>query len=75
VGVLFVGYINTFLILKAEARGYPGWVHSPEDEERYVKSFWRSEGMRLQKEAITEYVSGGPKNYAYRVLATVTGTV
>jgi len=31
--VLFVDYINTFLKLKAEASGYPGWVHSPEDKE------------------------------------------
>jgi len=26
-------------------------------------------------EAISEFVSGGPKNYAYRVLDSVTGTV
>jgi hypothetical protein len=29
-GGLFVNYINTFLKLKAEASGYPGWVRSPE---------------------------------------------
>ena len=28
----FVDYINTFLKLKAEASGYPGWVRSPADE-------------------------------------------
>jgi len=38
-GGLFVEYINTFLKLKAEANGYPGWVHSPEDKDRYVYSF------------------------------------
>ena len=43
----FVDYINTFLKLKAEASGYPGRVHSPEDEERYVESFWTSEGIRM----------------------------
>ena len=48
----FVDYINTFLKLKEEASGYPGWVHSPEDEDRYVDSFWQSEGLRLEKEAI-----------------------
>jgi len=26
-----VQYIDTFLELKAEASGYPGWVQSPED--------------------------------------------
>jgi len=43
-GGLFVDYINTFLKLKAEASGYSGWVHSPEDEDRYVGSYWQSEG-------------------------------
>jgi len=38
-GGLFVNYIKTFLKLKAEASGYPGWVRSPEDEDRYVQSF------------------------------------
>jgi len=51
-GGLFVDYINTFLKLKAEASGYPDWVKNPEDEERYIKSFWESEGIRLDKEAI-----------------------
>ena len=41
---LFVDYINIFLKLKAEDSGYPGCVHSPEDEDRYVESFWQSEG-------------------------------
>jgi len=39
---LFVDYINTFLKLKAEASGYPGWVRSPEDEELYVVTFWKN---------------------------------
>lgn len=45
-------YINTFLKLKAGASGYPGWVRSPADQERYVVSFWTSEGIRLDKEPI-----------------------
>jgi len=36
-GRLFVEYTNTFLKLKAEASGYPGWVRTPEDVERYVE--------------------------------------
>jgi len=48
----FAAYINTFFKLKAEASGYPGWVHSPEDQDRYVDTFWQSEGIRLDKEAI-----------------------
>ena len=33
-GAHFVDYINTFLKLKAEARGYPSWVRGPTDEDR-----------------------------------------
>ena len=43
-GGIFVDYINTFLKLKAEA--------SPEDEELYVESFWKKEGIRLERESI-----------------------
>jgi len=48
----FVDYINSFLKLKSEAGGQPDWDHSTGDEDRYVESFWQSEGIRLQKEAI-----------------------
>jgi hypothetical protein len=46
-GGLFAEYINTFLKLKAEASGYPSWVRTPADEDRYIESFWQSEGGRL----------------------------
>ena len=49
-GGIFVNYINTFLKLKAEASGYPSWVQSHENEERYVESFGQSEGIRLDRE-------------------------
>ena len=48
----FVAHRNTFLKLKAEASGYPCWVHSPEGEDRYVDTFWQSEGIRPDKEVI-----------------------
>jgi len=35
----FVDSINIFLKLKADSSGYPGCIHSPEDEERYMESF------------------------------------
>jgi hypothetical protein len=44
-GGLFAGYIDTFLKLKAEASGYPAWVRSSADEERYIESFWKREGV------------------------------
>jgi hypothetical protein len=62
-GGLFVAYVNTFLKLNADASGHPVWVYSPEDEERYVDSFWTSEEIRQQKEAIRYNVAkqGLPK--------------
>ena len=48
----FVDYINTFLKLKAEASGYPGWVRSPADEELYIETFLKNEGIRLDRECI-----------------------
>jgi len=47
-----VNYINIFLKLKGEASGYPVWVRSPEDEDRYVETFWQSEGIRLDRGCI-----------------------
>ena len=38
--------------LKAEASGYPDWVRTPEDEDRYIDNFYGSEGIRLDREAI-----------------------
>ena len=49
---LFVDYINTFLKLKAEASGYPSWVLTAADDDRYVENFWQREGARLDKDAI-----------------------
>jgi hypothetical protein len=48
----FVQYIDTFLKLKAEASGYPGWVRGPEDEDKYIRYFRESEGIELDKAAI-----------------------
>jgi hypothetical protein len=48
----FAGYIDTFLKLKAEASGYPGWVRNPEDQGNYVEQFRVSEGIDLDKSAI-----------------------
>jgi hypothetical protein len=63
-GGLFVQHINTFLKLKAEASGYPTWVRTPDDEDRFVQSFHDSEGILLNKDAIRP-------NAAKRALAKV----
>jgi hypothetical protein len=58
----FVQYIDTFLKLKADARGYPEWVQRNEDEDRYVQYFRESKGIELDKTMIQ-------KNEAKRGLA------
>ena len=51
-GCLFSGYLDSLLKLKSEASASPAWVRNPADEERYIESFWKSEGIRLYGEAI-----------------------
>ena len=51
-GGLFSQYIDSFLKLKAEARGYPSWIQSPADEDLYISEFAASEGIQLDKDAI-----------------------
>jgi quinolinate synthase len=49
-GGLFVEYIDTFLKLKAEASGYPSWVRTSADEDRYIEEFMQSEGILFDKD-------------------------
>jgi hypothetical protein len=51
-GGLFSQYNESFLKLKAEARGYPDCVRDAENEYRYVREFSTSEGVALDKDAI-----------------------
>jgi len=51
-GGLFVEYINIFLKLKQEASGYPDWVRTPDDEDLYIRQFYQSEGIRLDRDSI-----------------------
>jgi hypothetical protein len=42
-----------FLKLKAEASGYPSWVQTPADEDQYIRQFYESEGIQLDKDSIS----------------------
>ena len=50
-GGLFVQYINTCMKLNSEASGYPNWVQSQGDEDRYIGEIAASEGIQLDKGA------------------------
>jgi hypothetical protein len=56
-GGLFVECIDTFLNLKAQASWYPSWVRTLEDEDSYSQSFEKSEGIRLDNDAIGHYTA------------------
>ncbi len=44
---LFTRYINSFLKLKVEASGWPSWVKTEEDREKFVTEYEEREGIRL----------------------------
>ena len=59
---LFTEYINTFLKIKQEASGWPEWVETEEDKQRYVCDYHAKEGILLDPLKIE-------KNGALRQLA------
>jgi len=51
-GGFYVECVVTFLKLKTEASGYPDWVRTPKDEDRYTANFLASEGIHLDQEVL-----------------------
>lgn len=49
---LFNDYIATFLKIKTEASGYPGWVKTEGDKIKYVDDFFNHHGIRLDPDRI-----------------------
>jgi hypothetical protein len=40
------------LKIKQEASGYPAWVESEEEKDRYIQDYYDKEGIRLDKNNI-----------------------
>ena len=53
-GGLFAEYVDMFLKLKQESSGYPSWVQSEEDKDRYIEDYRRAEGIALDKASISQ---------------------
>ena len=51
---LFSEYVNYFLRLKQESSGFPEWVRTPEDQERYIDEYYKHEGILLRKDKIVK---------------------
>jgi len=61
-GGLFAEYINKFLRLKQQADGWPAWVKTDEDKDRYIREYEEHEGIKLDPSQIE-------KNEGLRALA------
>lgn len=51
-GGLFAEYVNTFLKIKQEASGWPGWCESDEQKQNYIDNYFLHEGITLDWQAI-----------------------
>lgn len=51
-GGLFTEFINKFLKIKQEASGYPSWVKTEEDKDKYIRDYFDNEGILLDKDKI-----------------------
>jgi hypothetical protein len=53
-GGLFAEYVDMFLKLKQESSGYPSWVQSEADKDRYIEDNRHAEGITLDKASISK---------------------
>jgi hypothetical protein len=64
-GGLFAEYVNMFLKLKRESSGFPSWVQSEDDKERYIGDYRRAEEIALDKASISK--SSGQRTLAVEI--------
>ena len=51
---LFADYVNTWLKIKQESSGWPGWMNNEDDKTRYVQEYEQREGIKLDPEQIVK---------------------
>ena len=68
---LFSEYVNYFLRLKQESSGFPGWVRTPEDQERYIDEYYKHEWILLRKDKIVK--NSGLRAFAKLCLNSLWG--
>jgi len=72
-GGLFAEYINKFLRLKQQADGWPSWVKTEEDKDRYILEYEEKEGIKLDPTQIEK--NAGLRNLAKLMLNSFWGKV
>ena len=60
-----------FLKLKQESSGYPSWVQSEADKDRYIEEYRRAEEIALDKASISK--NAGQRTLAKLKLNSVWG--
>lgn len=53
-GGLFAEYVNTFLKFKQQSSGYPDWIRTREDRDKYIEDYETNEGVILQASEISK---------------------
>lgn len=51
---LFSEYVNFFLKMKTEASGFPDWVKTESDKDKYIEEYFNHEGIKLEKSNIKD---------------------
>ena len=70
-GGLFAEYVNVFLKVKKESSGYPSWVQSEDDKEKYIEDYRSAEGIALGKTSISK--NSGQRSLAKLKLNSMWG--
>jgi hypothetical protein len=48
----FFRYIDTFMKVKQESSGWPDWVQTDDDKDRYIREYEEKEGIKLDPEKV-----------------------
>ena len=51
---LFADYVNTWLKIKQESAGWPGWCRTQEDKDSYLRQYKEREGIELDPNQIVK---------------------
>lgn len=68
---IFKSYVDQFLKIKQEASGWPYWVKSDADKDRYIQLYEDREGIRLDKDKIAP--NDGLRSFAKLCLNNLWG--
>jgi hypothetical protein len=70
-GGLFAEYVKMFLKRKQESSGYPSWVQSEKDNQKYIEEYRLAEGIALDKASVSK--NAGQRNLAKLKLNSMWG--